>query len=184
MNIHSAVIEATNILKDKSILSAQLDSEILMAKALDKDREYIILNHDKILNNENLDAKINFNVKNIYDFDRFSDLSLKLRIEQGKITFSNSQVNWKDNIDLSFEDSILDFEKEKINLNGKIVVNIKDKNDFYRSFQINKDLRKDLKKIEFDFNYDFNEKKVYFDNLRLDNKTNENLDKLSCECLI
>ena len=50
MNIHSAVIEATNILKDKSILSAQLDSEILMAKALDKDREYIILNHDKVLN--------------------------------------------------------------------------------------------------------------------------------------
>ena len=55
MNIHSAVTEATNILKDKSILSAQLDTEILMAKALDKDREYIILNYDKVLNNENLD---------------------------------------------------------------------------------------------------------------------------------
>ena len=55
MNIHSAVIEATNILKDKSIISAQLDSEILMAKALDKDREYIILNHDKVLNKENLE---------------------------------------------------------------------------------------------------------------------------------
>ena len=131
----------------------------------------------QILNNENLDAKINFNVKNIYDFGRFSDLSLKLRIEQGKMTFSNSQVNWKDNINLSFEDAMLDFKNEKINLNGKIVANIKDKNDFYRSFQINKDFRKDLKKIEFDFNYDFNEKKVYFDNLRLDNKTNENLDK-------
>ena len=70
----------------------------------------------QILNNENLDAKINFNVKNIYDFDRFSDLSLKLRIEQGKMTFSNSQVNWKDNINLSFEDAMLDFENEKINL--------------------------------------------------------------------
>ena len=55
MNINSAVIEATNVLKDKSILSAQLDTEILMAKALDKDREYIILNHDKVLNNENLE---------------------------------------------------------------------------------------------------------------------------------
>jgi len=131
----------------------------------------------QILNNENLDAKINFNVKNIYDFDRFSDLSLKLRIEQGMMTFSNSQVNWKDNINLSFEDAILGFENEKINLNGKIVVNIKDKNNFYRSFQISKDFRKDLKKIEFDFNYDFNENKVYFDNLRLDNKTNKNLDK-------
>ena len=55
MNINSAVIEATNVLKDKSILSAQLDTEILMAKALDKDREYIILNHDKVLNNKNLE---------------------------------------------------------------------------------------------------------------------------------
>ena len=55
MNIHSAVIEATNILKDKSILSAQLDTEILMAKALDKDREYIILNHNEVLNKENLE---------------------------------------------------------------------------------------------------------------------------------
>jgi release factor glutamine methyltransferase len=55
MNIQSAVIEGTNILKDKSILSAQLDTEILMAKALNKNREYIILNHDKVLNIENLE---------------------------------------------------------------------------------------------------------------------------------
>ena len=55
MNIHSAVIEGTNVLKDKSIPSAQLDTEILMAKALNKNREYIILNHDKVLNIENLE---------------------------------------------------------------------------------------------------------------------------------
>ena len=55
MNIHSALTEGTNILKDKSILSAQLDTEILMAKALDKNREYIILNHDKVLNIKNLE---------------------------------------------------------------------------------------------------------------------------------
>ena len=131
----------------------------------------------QIFNNENLNAKINFNVKNIYDFDRFSNLMLKLRIEQGKMTFSNSQINWKDNVNLSLEDAMLDFENEKIYFNGKMLVNIKDKNDFYRSFQIKKNFRKDLKKIEFDFNYDFIENKVYFDNLRLDNKTNENLDK-------
>jgi len=131
----------------------------------------------KILNNENLNAKINFNVKNIYDFDRFSDLSLKLSVQQGRISFSKSQIKWKESINLSFEDAMLDFENEKINLNGKMIVYIKNKNDFYRSFQINKNFRKDLKKIEFDFNYNFNEKKVYFDNLRLDGKTNKNLDK-------
>ena len=55
MNIHSAVIEGTNILKENSILSAQLDTEILMAKALNKNREYIILNHDKVLNIKNFE---------------------------------------------------------------------------------------------------------------------------------
>jgi release factor glutamine methyltransferase len=55
MNIRSAVIEGTNVLKDKSIISAQLDTEILMAKTLDKNREYIILNHDKVLNLKNLE---------------------------------------------------------------------------------------------------------------------------------
>ena len=55
MNIHSAIIEGTNVLKKKSILSAQLDTEILMAKALGKSREYIILNHDKVLNIKNLE---------------------------------------------------------------------------------------------------------------------------------
>ena len=55
MNIQSAVIEGINVLKNKSILSAQIDAEILMSKALNKNREYIILNHDKVLNIENLE---------------------------------------------------------------------------------------------------------------------------------
>ena len=54
MNIQSAITEGTNILKNKFILSAKLDTEILMAKALGKNREYIILNNDKFLNEKNL----------------------------------------------------------------------------------------------------------------------------------
>ncbi|MDB2678738.1 peptide chain release factor N(5)-glutamine methyltransferase [Candidatus Pelagibacter bacterium] len=55
MNIQFAVTEGTNILKNKSILSAKLDSEILMAKALGKKREYIILHNDKIIKEQNLE---------------------------------------------------------------------------------------------------------------------------------
>jgi len=54
MNIQSAVTEGTNILKDRFIQTAQLDTEILMAKALGTNREYIILNNDKVLNEKNL----------------------------------------------------------------------------------------------------------------------------------
>jgi release factor glutamine methyltransferase len=55
MNIQSAVLEGTNILKDEYILTAQLDTEILMAKVLGKSREYIILNNNKNLEDNNLE---------------------------------------------------------------------------------------------------------------------------------
>ncbi len=55
MDIQSAIIMGTNILKDKFIQSAQLDTEILMAKALNKDRKYIILNNNQNLKKENLE---------------------------------------------------------------------------------------------------------------------------------
>ena len=55
MNIKSAVIEGINILKARSIRTAQLDAEILMAKTLDTNREYIILNNDKNLEDKNLE---------------------------------------------------------------------------------------------------------------------------------
>ena len=54
MNIKLAIIKGTNILKEKYIQTAKLDSEILMAKAIGQDRKYIILNNDKNLKEENL----------------------------------------------------------------------------------------------------------------------------------
>ena len=54
MNIQSAIIEGTNILKSKYILSARLDTEILLSKAIGKDKKYIILNNSKKLSIENM----------------------------------------------------------------------------------------------------------------------------------
>ena len=54
MNIQSAIIEGANILKNKSIQTAKLDTEILMAKAIGEDRKYIVLNNNKNLKEKNL----------------------------------------------------------------------------------------------------------------------------------
>ena len=53
MNIQSAIKEGMGILKNKNIISAQLDSEILLASVIGKDRKYLILN-----NNQNVKEKI------------------------------------------------------------------------------------------------------------------------------
>jgi release factor glutamine methyltransferase len=52
MNINQAIIEATDLLKKNNIKSSKLDSEILMSKVIQKQREYVMLNLDKPLQNE------------------------------------------------------------------------------------------------------------------------------------
>ena len=54
MNIQSAILEGANILKNKSINSAKLDSEILLASVINKDRKYLILNDDQNIKEKNL----------------------------------------------------------------------------------------------------------------------------------
>ncbi len=54
MNITSAIISGSKILRNKFIPSHQLDSEILLAKTIKKDRNYILLNSDSVLNKSDL----------------------------------------------------------------------------------------------------------------------------------
>tara|TARA_A100001234_G_scaffold91761_1_gene80843 strand:+ start:118 stop:960 length:843 start_codon:yes stop_codon:yes gene_type:complete len=54
MNINSAIKNGSDILKNKFILSPQLDSEILMAKTINSDRKYTLLNSNNILGKNDL----------------------------------------------------------------------------------------------------------------------------------
>ena len=139
---------------------------------------FIEILKSQIFNNKNLNTLINFDVKKVYDFDRFSNLSLKLKIEEGNYNFSNSSIIWKENVNILFSDVFLNFDKEKINLNGRTSFDVKNKDEFYSFFQIKKDLRKKIEKIELDFNYDFNEEKITFDNLRIDNQSNKKIEEI------
>jgi len=54
MNIQTAIFEGASLLKEKNILTSQLDAEILMAKVIGKDKKYIIINNNKNLKLEEL----------------------------------------------------------------------------------------------------------------------------------
>ena len=55
MRINLAINQGSKILKNKFIPNSQLDSEILMAKSINKDRKYILLNSNNILKKNDLD---------------------------------------------------------------------------------------------------------------------------------
>ncbi|MBD1152106.1 peptide chain release factor N(5)-glutamine methyltransferase [Pelagibacterales bacterium SAG-MED22] len=56
MNISSAIIHGAKVLKDNLIKNPYLDSEILMKKAIEKDRKYILLNSKRDLDKEHLNT--------------------------------------------------------------------------------------------------------------------------------
>ena len=83
MNINSAINKASKILRNKFISNSQLDAEILMAKTINKDRSYILLNHNNSLNKEQL--------KNFYELIKERSLGNPVAYLVNKKYFWNSE---------------------------------------------------------------------------------------------
>jgi hypothetical protein len=77
---------------------------------------------------------------------------------------------WKDDLKIYLTESLLNYDQDEIYLIGKINIEVKDTNDFYKSFQVEKDYRKKIEKIQFDFNYNFTQQNISFNNFEIDNK--------------
>ena len=56
MNIQNALRKGKMILSEKKIKSAELDSEILMSKAINKEKKFLILNFNDVIPKENLNT--------------------------------------------------------------------------------------------------------------------------------
>ena len=106
-----------------------------------------------------------------------NDLNLYVGVEQGDIGFSNSNIMWKKDLKISLSESLLNYNGDnEINLIGKITIDFKDLDNFYRSFQVKKNYRKKINQIQIDFIYNFNSKNFNFDNVKIDKVSNTELE--------
>tara|TARA_B100001057_G_scaffold490197_1_gene577966 strand:+ start:2100 stop:3590 length:1491 start_codon:yes stop_codon:yes gene_type:complete len=131
----------------------------------------------EIFNNKNLNGNIKLKLKNITNINELNNLFLNIEITEGKVNFSNSNVNWKENLIINLSESYLNYDDSQINLEGKINLSFIDIDNFYRSFQIKKIYRKKIEKIEMYFLYDFNRNKVTLSNLKIDGNSNLNIEE-------
>ena len=65
-----------------------------------------------------------------------NNLNLKLNLDQGNITFSRSRIMWKDDLEINLKEGILNYDENEIFLIGKIIIDAKNIDNFYKSFQI------------------------------------------------
>jgi Fe-S cluster assembly iron-binding protein IscA len=157
-------------------LSGNFKYEGLSSKNLFNDKSILVdLINSKILNNKNLSANLDFNIKDITNSNQLNNLNLKVLIEEGNINFSNSTILWKDNLKITFSESVLLIDEDGINLIGTTSLDFKDIKNFYTSFQIPKKNRKDINQIKIDFVYNLNSKAIRFDNPKINSVLSSNL---------
>ena len=159
-------------------LNANFNYDGLSSKNLfNNDSILFELIKSKLFNNDNLNVLLNIDVKNIVNINELNNLSLKVGIEEGEIRLSNSTIKWKDDLDIILNECLIDYENDEINLIGDIKFKFKDIDDFYSSYQIKKKHRKKIKEIQLDFVYNLAQKRISFDNVKIDNVSNKNIDE-------
>ena len=150
---------------------------ILLLQLLFKRNSILIdLIKSEIFNSQNLNTNLNINIKDITNFSELNSLYLKISLEQGNITFSDSKIMWKEDLQIFLKDGLIVYDKDEISFLGRLIIDAKNIDNFYRSFQINKNYRKDLKQIEMDFVYNLNTNKFLFDNVKIDKTSSKRLD--------
>jgi release factor glutamine methyltransferase len=138
MDIQSAINEGENILKSKFIETAKLDTELLMSKAINRDRKYIILNNKKKVDEKQLKIFRNL-IQKRSDRKPIAYLTNKKFFWKSEFLVDNNILIPRPDTELII-DQVMKFTKHKNNLNvldigvgsGCILVSIlKEKLNFY-----------------------------------------------------
>jgi len=137
---------------------------------------FINLINSEILNNQNINADININLKKIKNFKYLEKINIKTIFEEGNIFFSDIRTNWNNSVLIKINDTQLLNIDNKVNLIGSITFEFEDLDKFYRYYQINEKYRDEIKRIKFDFFLNLNEKQIQINNAKIDNLQNDEID--------
>ncbi len=146
-------------------------------KVFDEKSILMDLFNSEILNNENLNAQLNFHFKNIKGVNFIKNIFLKTYLEEGNLTIRDSKLNWKNSIIVNLQDVQLINDSDRMIVAGALSFDFNKIDNFYKQFQIKKIYHKKIKKIELDFWLDINENEIEIDNLKIDGDSNKTTDK-------
>jgi hypothetical protein len=132
----------------------------------------------EILNNENLNLDAFIISKKILPFHDLTDLNMKFKIEEGLIDVDDTKFSWFNYLDFKISNSLIYVNNNNLILDGKFVIDVKNFYEIYKFFQTPRNHRKEINKIEFNFNYNFDQEVVKFKTIQINGVINENISKI------
>ena len=158
-------------------LSSNLNFSLIDLKKIFKDNSVLInVLKTEILNNKNLNGKISVNTNSFKGLNLLNDISFTILLEQGDIILQNLETTFKNSVIVKLSDTQLIVDNNNLNFAGYITLDFIDIDDFYTHYQINKKDRKEIKKINFGYLFNLEEKFIEIDNLKIDGKSSQYLN--------
>ena len=131
----------------------------------------------EIFNNKNIEFKLNVNADKIKNNQNFINLVLNSKIQEGLIDVDNTTIEWKDNSSIKLTDTLILVKDGKLYLDGKSEINIINFQNIYKFLLTPKKYRKKINKIDFSFSYAFNEKTIIVNDIIIDGKYSQKVNK-------
>ena len=145
---------------------------------LDSNGFVVQLLKTEIFNNKNINFEFNIKAKKIQGNNNFENINLISKINEGLIDIDNTKFSWKKYVDFQIQDSLIFLKKGKLTLDGRLKINILDYEELYKFLLTPKNYRNKIKTIDLNFTYDFDQKSADLNDIRVDGKFNQNLNKV------
>ena len=165
-----------------SNISGQSD-ELNLSYFVDPNSLFVQLLKTQILNNSNIDFQSNLKFKKVKNNSNFKDINFVTKIEEGLIDLDKSIFSWKDYANFNLKDSLIYSKEGELILDGRLSIDIINKNEIFKYFLTPKNYRKEIKNLEFNFSYSFDQKTINLSDIKIDgdfnNKVNDILSTLN-----
>jgi hypothetical protein len=130
-----------------------------------------------ILNNKNLNINTKINAKQISSFRDLNNLLLSAKISEGFVDINGTKFNLKNYADLEITDSLIYTDNNNLILDALISIDIKNSNEVYKIFQTPLKNRKEIKKIEFNLNYNFDLQTANLNTIKVNDLINKSVNE-------
>ncbi len=131
----------------------------------------------EILNNKNLNMSTSLNAKQIDKFEDLVDFILKVKISEGLIDINETSISWLDTVDFKISDSLIHMNNNNLVLDALIKIQINNYNELYKFFQTPRNYRREIKKVQFNLRYNFDQYTANLDDIKIDGLIDQNINK-------
>ncbi len=132
----------------------------------------------EILNNKNIDFKLNLDAEKIYKNSNFKNIRLNSKIQNGLIDADKTKFRWRNFADFELTESLIFVKNGELVLDGKLKINIKNYKDIYKFLLTPKNYRNEVKEIDLNFTYNFDQNIAQLKDIKIDNKIDPNVNKI------